>query len=311
MNKIRIVFIGTPDFSVRSLESLIKDESFDIIGVVTQKDMPTGRKQEMTAPAVKTFAQSYGLKIWQPERVVDIADELKELSLDMIVVIAYAQIIPVEILSIPKFGCVNVHGSLLPKYRGAAVIQAPILNGDEKTGITLIKMNEGLDTGPILAQAEINIEADDTAGTLSDKLSNLSADILPETLLEYVSGKINAMAQDESGKSYVKKIKKADGLIDWTKPADVLERFVRAMSPWPGAWCWWKGKQIKIVSVQNQTLEINSYKPGKTIIYNSGLAVQCGKDALVIKRLQIEGKREITSEEFLRGQKDFVGSILN
>ena len=229
---------------------------------------------------------------------------------DLIITIAYAQLIPEEILKIPKYGCLNLHASLLPKYRGAAIIQAAILNGDQQTGLSLIKMDKGLDTGPILAQIPVNIRAEDTAGRLHDRLSEISPDFLINTVDQYLAGKIIPVPQDAGQTSYAKALIKSDGLIDWAKPAHDLVRFIRAMSPWPAAWTWWQGKKIKIISAQIEPIEINSYKPGKTFKYNNGLAVQCGQNALIVKKLQLEGKKELESEEFLRGQKDFIGSLL-
>jgi methionyl-tRNA formyltransferase len=171
-------------------------------------------------------------------------------------------------------------------------------------------MDKGFDTGPILKQLAIKIDPDDIAGSLYDKLSEISADFVIETIGQYMTGKITPQPQDDRQDNYVKTLTKSDGLIDWTKPAQDLERFIRAMSPWPVAWTWWRGKQLKIISAQNQPIEINSYKPGKTLKYNNGLAVQCGRNALIIKKLQLEGKTELDSAEFLRGQKDFIGSTL-
>jgi len=308
-NKIRTIFIGTPDFGIPAFKALIKDEQFAIIAVITQPDKPINRKQILTPLPIKVEAEKYKIPIWQPKQISNFQFPIS--NIDLIIVIAYAQLIPEKILSIPKYGCINVHGSLLPKYRGAAVIQAPILNGDKQTGITIMKMDKGLDTGPILAQAKINIKTTETAETLYDKLSQLGADLLLDTLKKYIAGKIKPRPQDATRASYVHQLKKKHGLIDWSKPAVEIERFVRAMTSWPSAWTWWQDKRIKIVSVQQKPLQINSYKPGKTFIYNNGLAAQCGKDALIIKKLQLEGKKEMDSEEFLRGHQDFVGSVLS
>lgn len=309
-NKIRTIFIGTPDFGIPAFRALMQDEQFDIVAVITNLDAPVGRKQILTPPPIKIEAEKHKIPVFQPKKISDLQSTIKNLKSEIIIVIAYAQLIPEKILNLPKYGCINVHGSLLPRYRGAAVIQAPILNGDERTGVTIMKMDKGLDTGPILAQAEIKIAPNETGDSLYDKLSQLGADILLNTLKKYIAGKIKPKPQDEIKTSYVNQIKKKHGLIDWSKPAVEIERFVRAMASWPSAWTWLQNKRLKITATQQQSLAINSYKPGKTFIYNSGLAVQCGKDALIIKKLQLEGKKEITSDEFLRGQKDFVGSIL-
>ncbi len=310
IKKIRTIFIGTPDFGIPAFNALIKDEQFEIIAVITRPDRPVGRKQILTPPPIKVEAIKHKIPVFQPRRIADLQSKILNLKSGIIIVIAYAQLIPEEILNLPKFGCINIHGSLLPKYRGAAVIQAPILNGDKQTGITIMKMDKGLDTGPILAQAEIKIESNETGDSLYDKLSQLGADLLLDTLKKYIAGKIKPKPQDETKASYINQLKKKHGLIDWSKPAVKIERFVRAMASWPSAWTWWHNKRIKIIKVQKKPLAINSYKPGKTFLYNSGLAVQCGKDALIIEKLQLEGKKQVASDEFLRGQKNFVGSIL-
>jgi len=310
MKKFRIIFIGTSEFGLPALQALTQESDFEIVLTVTQPDKPVGRKQLLAASPIKQAAEKLGLTLLQPERLIDIREKIALLKPDLIVVIAYAQLLPEAILNIPKFGCLNLHASLLPKYRGAAIIAAALLNRDAQTGLTVIKMDKSLDTGPILAQTKIDIAPAETAGSLYDKLSALSPDFLVNAIKKYLAGKMRPAAQDQARASYVKILTKADGLIDWAKPAADLERFIRAMAPWPNTWTWWRGKQVKILATQSQPLEINSYKPGKTFKYNTGLAVQCGRDALIIKKLQLEGKNELISEEFLRGQKDFMGSIL-
>lgn len=309
MNKIKIIFIGTSDFGLPAFNGLTKEENFEIVLVITRPDKPTGRRQAITQSPIKNAALKNNIAVSQPERVMEAKEKIALLKPDLILVAAYGQLIPEAVLNIPKFGCLNLHASLLPKYRGAAVIQAAILNGDERTGLTVIKMDKGLDTGPILAQTSLKISPDDTAGSLHDKLAQAGADFLVKTVKQYAAGEIKARPQNGQA-SYVKTLTKSDGLIDWSKPARDLERFIRAMFPWPLAWTWRQGRQIKIISAQTEPLEINSYKPGKTFKYNNGLAVQCGQDALVIKKLQLEGRTELKSEEFLRGQRDFMGSIL-
>lgn len=310
MNKTKIIFIGTSEFGLPAFNALIKENDFEIVLAVTQPDRPVGRKQIISQSPIKIAAEKNNITVLQPEHIINIREKIALIKADLIITIAYAQIIPESILNLPKYGCLNLHASLLPKYRGAAVIQAAILNGDEQTGLTVIKMDKGLDTGPILKQISTKISAADTAGTLHDKLSVISADFLIKAIKEYIRGKIVPQPQASGKSSYVKTLNKSDGLIDWSKPAIDLEKFVRAMSPWPTAWTWWQGRQIKIISVQTKTIEINSYKPGKTFKYNNGLAVQCGQDALIIKKIQLEGKNELSSQEFLHGQKNFIGSIL-
>lgn len=309
-DKTKIIFIGTAEFGLPAFKALIKNPDFKIILAVTGTDKPIGRKQLIVSSPIKIEALKRDLTVLQPASIIEVTHKISLLEPDLIIVAAYAQIIPEEILKIPKFGCLNLHASLLPKYRGSAIIQAAILNGDEQTGLTIIKMDKGLDTGPILAQISLKIGSEETAGELYDRLSELSANFLVNTIKQYLAGRITPEPQDASQTSYAKELTKSDGLINWTKPAENLERFIRAMNPWPMAWTWWQGKQIKIIQAQKQLIEINSYKPGKTFKYNTGLAVQCGQNALIIKKLQLEGKNALSSENFLRGQKNFMGCVL-
>lgn len=310
MPRHRLVFIGTPAFAVPSLKALIDDLRFEVVAVVTQPDMPAGRSMELTPPPVKITAQNYGLPVMQPPKISQIIEQLRDLKPAAIVVVAYAQIIPESVLAIPPFGCVNVHASLLPKYRGASVIQAPIIHGDEVSGVTVMVMDKSLDTGPLLGQAEYHLRPDETSATLAESLSRLGAQALPDILYGYLEGRIKPQAQDNSLANYVGRMEKKDGIIDWNLPAAAIERFARAMYPWPSAWTWLAGKQLKILEVDPAIIEINTYKPGKTFLYNSNLAVQCGQNSLLIRRLQLEGKKAMTCEEFLRGYKDSVGKAL-
>lgn len=310
MKKHRLIFCGTPQFAVPSLKALLSDSRFEVVGVVTQPDMPAGRNLTLTAPPVKVLAKSYNLPVFQPLKVSQIIDTLRDLEPDVIVVAAYAQIIPTSILELPSFGCVNVHASLLPYYRGASVLQAPIMNGDKETGVTIMKMDATLDTGPLLSQSSYPLKPFETADSLGLALSQLGAELLPDTLADYLEGKISPHEQDNEKAKYVKRLEKKDGIIDWTKTAVEIERFVRAMTSWPSAWTWISGKQLKILEIDPTIINLDTYKPGKTFIYNSNLAIQCGAQALIIRRLQLEGKKAMTSEEFMRGHKEFVGTVL-
>ena len=310
MKKYRIIFVGTPTFSVPSLKSLIDDSRFEVVAVITQPDMPAGRSLTLTPPPIKILAQNYGLHIFQPLKISQINDQIRELEIDALVVVAYAQIIPESTLALPTFGCVNVHGSLLPRYRGASVLQAPIINGDKVTGVTIMVMDKTLDTGPLLKQAEYTIKPEETADSLALALSDRGAKTLPDALFNYLSGNIKPQPQNNDLANYVGRMEKKDGIIDWQSSATEIERFTRAMTSWPSAWTWIKGKQLKILEVDKAVIEINSQKPGKTFLYNSCLAVQCGTDSLLVRRLQLEGKKPMTSEEFIRGYKDFIGSVL-
>ena len=235
-NKIRLIFIGTASFGLPAFSALINNQDFEIILVITQPDKPSGRKQIIVSSPIKLAAEKNKIAVLQPGRIMEIKEKIALLQPDLILVIAYAQLIPEEILSLPKFGCLNLHASLLPKYRGSAVIPAAILNGDETTGLSLIKMDKGLDTGPIIGQISVKIGRHDTAGELYDKLlSQISVNFLIETIKAYLDGKISPRPQDGQPASFVKALTKSDGLIDWSKPAENLERFIRAMSPWPVA----------------------------------------------------------------------------
>ncbi|MFH1412807.1 MAG: methionyl-tRNA formyltransferase [bacterium] len=311
MNSIKTIFAGTPDFALPALKALYKDADFKIQAVITQPDMPIGRKQVITAPPVKELAVKYQIEnIWQPQNIIQVMENIRKLQPDIIVIAAYAQIIPPDVLRLPKYGCLNVHASLLPKYRGASPIHAVILNNEKETGVTIMVMDETLDTGPILSQAKTVISSEETTVSLYDRLAEAGAKLLIPTIKKYIKGKIEPQPQDDSKANYVHQIKKSDGLIDWQKSAQEIERFVRALGHWPGAWTWVKGKQLKITHVQHEIITINSQKIGKTFMYNNGLAIQCGKDALIIEKLQIQGKNELSSKEFLNGNQDFIGSIL-
>ncbi|MCK5061827.1 methionyl-tRNA formyltransferase [Candidatus Parcubacteria bacterium] len=323
-NIIKTIFIGTPDFALPGLKALIKDPMFDVAAVITQPDKPVGRKQTLTPPVVKTEAKKHNIVVHQPEKISNFQLLLARrtggtFNFQLIVVIAYAQIIPEKILNLPKYGVINVHGSLLPKYRGAACIQWPIINGDKKTGVTIMKMDKGLDTGPVLAQRSIPIKANDTTGSLFDKIADLGAEILIPTLKDYIAGKIKPAPQDDSKANYVGRIKKADGQISWNKPAIEIERFIRAMMPWPTAFVYAQadgskqtadGRLIKILSVDKNILNINNYKPG-TLFENDGdLAVQCGTDALIIEKIQLAGKKPISGKDFVKGYSNLIGKRL-
>jgi len=311
MIHVRTIFIGTPDFGIPSLKSLIKDDFFDIIGVITGSSKPVGRKQIITPPPIKAEALKHKIPVFQPEKILNLKSKIINLKPDIIVAAAYGQIIPKSILNIPKYGCINVHGSLLPKYRGAACIQAAILNGDKESGATIIKMNIGLDKGPILAQKKLEIKNHWTSGILYSKISKLGAEILIPALKNYIQGKIKPIPQDNTKASYVGLIQKQDGKINWQRNAQYIERLVRAMNPWPGAYAQYLVQNLKIIEADNNILKINKYKIGKVFLDNKKLAIQCGKDALIIKKLQLEAKKSMNSQEFLKGNQDIIGQILN
>lgn len=309
--------MGTPEFGARSLEALINSDFFEIIAVVTQPDKKVGRGLELSTSAIKKVAQRYQLQIHQPARIRQEVSLIKELQPDLIVVAAYGQIIPASILEIPKYGCINVHGSLLPKYRGAACIQAPILNGERFSGITIMKMDEGLDTGPILAQKKIKLAKDETASSLHDKLAELGAPLLLKTLIRHIKGRIKPKKQNSRRASYVKMLKKEDGHINWHRSAEEIERLTRAFNPWPGAYGYLNDEGLKINqvlfklwAVRPKPLKINKYKIGQLFLYESALAVQCGHNALVVVELQLEGRKVMEVDSFLRGNQNIIGNVL-
>lgn len=296
--------MGTPEFALPGLSRLISSDIFEIVGVFTQPDKPVGRNQVLTPSPIKKLALENNLAIFQPTKLKDELENLKNLQPDLIVVIAYGKIIPQSILDIPTYGCVNVHASLLPKYRGAAVLNAPILNGDKETGVTIMRMEAGLDTGPILRQAKIKLAGTESLENVHDKLSALGAEILIPTLEDFIAGKIIPQSQDESQASYIKTLSKEDGKIDWTKSAVEIERMVRAYNPWPGTFTVSGGKTLKIIAVSGEVLNINTHAAGATFLHEGQLAVQCGQESLLILKLQLEGKKIMASEEFLRGHKN-------
>ncbi|MFA6513823.1 MAG: methionyl-tRNA formyltransferase [Patescibacteria group bacterium] len=304
VKKIRIIFMGTPEFSLPGLRALIKDESFEIVGVLTQPDKPFGRKQILTPPSVKVLALENNLEIFQPDKIKTEIENIKSLEPDLIVVIAYGKIIPQEILDIPTFGCINVHASLLPKYRGAACLNAPILNGDKETGVTIMKMEAGLDTGPILQQSKMELNGQETLGDVHDRLSELGAKELPSTLHDWIAGNIEAQVQDNFQASFVKTLTKEDGQINWEKQAEEIERMIRAFTPWPGVWTELNGEILKIISVEHKIAKVNKVKTGQLFLDNGRLLIQCRQNALVILELQLAGKRAMDSSEFINGYKD-------
>lgn len=302
--------MGTPDFAVPGLQALESDSRFEILTVVTQEDKPVGRKQELTFPAIKKAAISLGLPVLQPKKLKEIVTDLQNLEPDFIVVIAYGQILSTKVLDIPKVACVNVHASLLPKYRGSACLQAPILNGDDKAGITVMLMEKGLDTGDILKQAAIDLKGDESLEYIHDTLSILGSKILGDTLIDFAEGKITPQKQDDSLSSYVKEIEKSDGEINWQKTAQEIERQIRAYNPWPSAFSHLDGKLFKIIKSQIIENTDNNLEIGQIFEQNSGLAVKCGQNALLILELQLEGKKAMNAKSFLSGNKQVIGKIL-
>lgn len=313
--KIKTIFIGTPDFSIPSFTSLLSDERFEIIAVFTQPDKAVGRSNKIQKTPVKILAEKNNIPVYQPEKISNYLsysdnDNFPIDNVDLIVVIAYAQIIPQKILDIPKYGCINVHGSLLPKYRGSSCIQASILNGDATSGVTIMKMDKGMDTGDILNQAEIKLDKKETTATLFDKISNLGAEILPDTIFHYIDGSINPKKQDNSKSSTVGKTKKEDGYIDWNNTASQIEKQIRAMTSWPGAWTKVNNKILKILEADESIDDFRDKKIGQIFTSNKKLYIKCGQNSLEIKKLQLEGKKPLSSIDFINGNKEIMDKIL-
>jgi len=302
--------MGTPAFALPGLSALLAAPEFEIVAVFTQTDKPVGRKQRISPSPVKEWALNNKLTIFQPTKIKTEAENIKHLQPDLIVVIAYGKIIPPEILAIPRYGCINVHASLLPKYRGAACLNAPIINGDIEGGLTIMKMDVGLDTGPILRQAIIKLEEQETLISWHDKLAQASAELLVPTLQAWIKSQITPLAQDDSRASYVKMLTKEDGAIQWSEPAEKIERLIRGLNPWPGTFSRINGQIIKISAVDHNILPENKHKIGEIFLHQGQLAVQCGQNSLLILKLQLEGKRSLPAEEFLRGNKELVGKII-
>jgi methionyl-tRNA formyltransferase len=305
MAALKIIFMGTAELSCTSLERLAKDENFSVIAGVTQPDKPKGRDLQLQPSPVKTLAQKLNLPVLQPHRARDekFVLELRELKPDLIVVVAYGQILPQSILDLPKFGCLNVHTSLLPKYRGASPIQSAILNGEMETGVTIMKMDAGLDTGPILSTRRTPILPADDSQTLHDRLAQLGAGLLVETIPDFIAGKILPQPQPTEGSSYAVKIKKEDGQIAWEKSALEIWNRLRAFTPWPGAFTFFpaqpKSQRLKIWKAE---MVERSGSAGEILsAENSGIVVACGQNALRILELQREGGRRMNAGEFLAG----------
>jgi methionyl-tRNA formyltransferase len=303
----RIVFMGTPDFAVPTLKKLIHNH--DLIGVVTQPDRPAGRKGKITPPPVKTVALEAGIPVYQPEKVRagEAIRQLQQWQPEVYVVAAFGQILSQDVLDIPPYGSINVHASLLPRWRGAAPIQAAIRSGDAETGVTIMKMDAGLDTGPVLSSATIPIEGDETGQTLHDKLAELGADLLMNTLPAYMSGTLQPQSQPEEGVTIAPRIEKSEGHIDWKQDAASIERLVRAFTPWPGTFTEWKGRQLKIHT--GEVVEGRA-EPGHVIETGGRVAIGTGEGLYCPTRVQLAGKKTVTLDDFVRGHRDFVGSDL-
>ena len=325
MTALRIIFLGTAELSCASLQALAGDAKFQIAAVVTQPDRPKGRELKPQPSPVKSLALRLGLPVLQPERARDekFIAELRALRPDLIIVVAYGQILPLAILNLPRHGCLNVHTSLLPKYRGAAPIQWAIANGDTETGVTIMKLDAGLDTGPVVSQRRTAIQPEDDSAVLHDRLAQLGAELLVQTIPDYVAGKIQPRPQPAAGASHAAKIKKEDGRIDWNQPARTIWNRLRAFTPWPGAFTFLpkamegtassvpsfaksqgsdKALPSKMIKIWRAEMVEKSGGAGEILSADkTGIIVGCGLNALRIIELQREGGRRMNAAEFLAG----------
>lgn len=302
----RIVFMGSPDFATPILRSLA--EHYPVAGVVTQPDRPAGRGQELTPPPVKRLAQELSLSVIQPPRLrqPEALEQLRLWAPDVIIVAAFGQILRPEVLDLPPYGCLNVHASLLPRWRGAAPISAAILHGDAQTGATIMRMDPGVDTGPILSQQATSILPDDTAESVGGRLSELGAALLLETLPAYLSGRLLPQSQDDSQATYAPMLKKEDGLLDFNRPAVELERRVRAMIPWPGAYLQWQGQILKVHRAHAiQAGEIAEAPPATRTVHAGLPAIHTAAGLLVLDEVQPAGKRSMPGKVFLQGARNW------
>ena len=309
---MRIIFMGTPDFSVPTLEALVASEH-EVAAVVTQPDKPKGRGKEIHMSPVKECALKHNIPVYQPVRARDEAfvEEMRTLKPDAMVVIAFGQILPKSLLDLPKYGCVNIHASLLPKYRGAAPIQWAVINGDEETGITTMMMDVEMDTGDMLEKTVVKLNPDETGGSLFDRLSLLGGDLILSTLSKLEKGEITPQPQDHAQATYEKKISKSMGDIDWTMDAVSIERLVRGLNPWPSAFTRWNGKMLKIWEAKVLP-DLETKAPCGSVISASdeGLKIQTGNGVLCVTSLQLEGKKRMDTAAFLRGYQVESGFIM-
>ncbi len=322
---LRIIYMGTPQFAVPTLEALINGarpglvlpEGYDIATVITRPDKPVGRGKELVFSPVKQAALAYGIPVWQPgslKRPENI-EALAAYHADLYIVAAFGQILPQAVLDLPRFGTLNIHASLLPKYRGVSPISEAILQGDTETGVTIMLIDAGVDTGPTLLQRTIPIAEDDTTGSLTIKLAELGASALLEALPLWIQGKITPQPQNEQLASYTHMLRKEDGEIVWNRPATTLARAVRAYSPWPSAYTYWRGKLLKIISAHAGVSEPGEEtKPGTVSLRKEHgrqiFSVVTGNGLLIVDHLQLEGKKAMSADEFLRGYPQIEGDVL-
>ena len=298
---LRTVFMGTPDFALQTLQGLI-DAGCNMVGVYTQPDRPKGRGKQLAAPPVKDLAQQYDIPVYQPLKLrqPEAVAELEALAPDLIVVVAYGQILPKSVLEIPAHGCINVHASLLPKYRGAAPINKAIIDGETETGITTMYMDVGLDTGDMLVKKTLAIGPEETAGELHDRLACLGRETMEETLRQLCAGTLQREVQDDGQSTYASMMKKEDGRIDWSRSAQEVHDHVRGLDPWPGAYTTINGELLKLAGTSPETA--GGDEPGTVITADKqGVCIACGSGSLRIQLLQLAGRKRLPAADFLRG----------
>lgn len=304
--RLRTVLFGSPQFAVPTLRALDTDVRFSLDLVVTQPDRPAGRGRNLVEPPVKAVAQEIGVPVWQPDtlRTIDARERLATCAADLFVVVAYGELFRRSILQLPRFGCLNVHPSLLPRYRGSSPIQAAILNGDQETGVTIIEMVRRLDAGPIVAQQRLWLTGSETGGSLGEALANISASIITDVAFGWSMNTINALPQDEAEATYTRKLKKSDGMIDWTSESVMIERTVRAYCPWPSAWTRLNGRRIVIIA--GEAIDgPGDGEPGSVAQLSNGVVVSCGTGSLRLVSVQPEGRGVMPAESWYRGLRSF------
>ena len=310
---MRIVFMGTPDFSVPTLEALISSRH-EVVGVVTQPDKPKGRGNAIQMSPVKECALQHEIPVYQPVRAREesFVEQMRVLKPDVMVVIAFGQILSQELLDLPKFGCVNIHASLLPKYRGVAPIQWAVIDGEKESGVTIMQMDEGLDTGDMLAKAIVPLDGKETGGSLFDKLSEAGGRLCVETLAKLEKGEITPEKQGESPTAYASMLDKKMGNIDWNKSAVVIERLVRGLNPWPSAYTHLDGKTLKIWACDVLPQSASKGESGEILeVTKDAIHVQTGDGILVLREIQLAGKARMDAGAFLRGYKVVPGTVLS
>lgn len=303
--KIKTIFFGTHEFAVTILEGLLKSPEIEVVQVITQPDEPVGRRQILTPPPVKILAQKHSIPVDQPSTLKNYHLNIQA---DIFIVAQYGKIIPKHIIETPPHGTLNVHTSLLPKYRGASPIQTAIMHGETETGVTIMKMDEGMDTGPILLHKKIKIEADDTYHTLNEKLAELGKTALLEALPLYINGALQPVPQNDTQATYTKLLSREDGRVEWERSAKEIYNLYRGLTPWPGIWTLWGEKRLKLIEIKKGE---GSLRPGLVEIKNGQMKIGCQEGCVEVVKIQPEGKGVMEGKVFLNGYKEIEGSVLN